>query len=208
MKFGRSIRLALAIQVAVLLVACAPAGVVTKPDPATGKLATSSHPSKTRILVDERFDVSKAKGLAIVTAGNFATDQIRALGLFDSVMSLEDAERMALDTGLSDEVGSLRDMIGQYRLAKRYKPFLLFSAHHESRKNPHALAWIVSDETEYFLQLNVTDPMTAKVVFSAEIEEDYRWKGVTDQNTYYPLMNLYVDWHKRQLALSSPPATP
>jgi hypothetical protein len=161
---------------------------------ANGKLPEGRNPSKMTVSVAEPVKLGDSRRLVVVTAGDFAVRQLQALRLFDRVLSVEDAERIVIARGLDDRVLSLKDPVGHYMLAKHYQPYLLVSAHRNVRKNPGAMKWLVSDEHEQFVELRVTDPITAKVLFSAEIEEDYRWKGVTEKNTYYPLLNRLVDW--------------
>ena len=166
---------------------------VVAPD-ASGKLPEGRHPSKMTVSVADPVKLGDSRRLAVVTAGDFATRQLQALRLFDRVLSVEDAERIVIARGLEDRVLSLKDPVGQYMLAKHYQPYLLVSAHRNVRKNPGAMKWLVSDEYEQFVELRVTDPLTTKVLFSVQIEEDYRWKGVSEKNTYYPLLNRLVDW--------------
>jgi hypothetical protein len=166
---------------------------VATPD-AEGKLPVSQHPSKMKVNTSVAMDLGESRKLVVCFAGDFATRQLRALGLFDEVISNKEAESLIISKGLQESVLSMSDGVGQYMFAKKYKPYLVVTAEHVTRKNPNKASWLVSDEYESFVQLRVTDPLTQKVVFEAEIEEDFRWKGVREKNTYYPLMNLLVDW--------------
>lgn len=204
---GRKMRWALLLLVAVPLGLQAYSLDVAKPD-ANGKLPVSSHPSKMAVLVDTTADISVSRRLAIVTAGKFATEQIRELGLFDEVIDADEAEQRIIREGLGDKVLSLRDAVGQYLYAKNKQPFLLISSGRETRKSKNKAGWLLGDEYEQFVKLRVIDPLKAKVLFEVEIEEDLRWKGVSEKNTYYPLLNQLVDWVRKNTPDSAPdPAT-
>lgn len=211
-----SLRLpALALLLLLVDVADAKELKITQPD-ADGRLPVSGHPSKMSIKQATPVALGPAKRLAVVTSGDFAVEQLRALKLFDEVISVEDAERIVIARGLTDKVLSLKDGVGQYMFATLYQPYVLVSSHRDVRKGKGAMRWLVSDEYEQFIELRVTDPKTTQVLFSAEIEEDMRWKGVTVKNTYYPLFNELVTWMRASQAQfpaeaavsAAPPAPP
>lgn len=178
-------RLMLAASLAALLSGGCTVGVAVKPDPATGYLTSGKAPVKAPAIVSKRIDMAEFRPLAVVTAGDFAEDQIRNLGFFGEVIDIGELQKRIVTNNLQDKVPSVSDRIGISNAARNYRPFLWIRSDREKRGK------------KLYSRLIATDPRTLDDLFITEHELDYVWKGVNDQNTYYPMFNSLIEWLKQ-----------
>ena len=171
-----------------LLAGCGTHQQAVKPD-SSGYLPTGGNGTDERAhtLIAEHVDLQQFKPLALVTASDFTLQQIRYLGFFDQVLSLKDLQQLIVEHNLQDKVPSINDRIGVNNAARNYHTFL----------------WIHYDggnrDGKSYIKLVVTDPLTLKDIFVAEQQTRTQAQiltGYTDQNTWYPLFNSFIDWLK------------
>lgn len=161
-------------------------GVAVKPDPKTGYLVSkSAEPRKADVAVSKKVDFAAYHSIVLVTAGDFAEEQTRSLGAFDEVIDIEELQKRIVAANLQDKVPSISDRLGLNNAARHYKPFLWLRYDTDKRGQ------------KLYGRLIVTDPLSLDDVFVAERELDYLWKGVNDQNTFYPMFNSLIDWLKQ-----------
>lgn len=152
---------------------------VTEVDPKTGYFPSSS---KATIITSKTIDLDAHKALVVVENSEFLLGQLRNIGYFGDVITVEELETRIIKAGLTDKVQSLRDKIGLNNAAKNYKPFLWLR--YDSRG---------TGNSEY-AQFILTDPITLEDYFVTETHLDRVWAGVNDQNNWYPMFNALIDY--------------
>ncbi|MET0226609.1 MAG: hypothetical protein ABW187_09225 [Dokdonella sp.] len=181
-------RFALIAALASSLTACGTKGQAIKPD-SNGYLPTGAQgeAARARTVVAERIDTHDFKGLALVTATDSTVTQVRNLGYFGETIDLKELQRRIVEKGIQDKVPAVNDRIGINNAARYYQKFLWI--HYDSEKR----------DGKSFVKLIGTDPMTLRDVFVAErelVNPILTWNGYTDQNTWYPLFNSFIEWLK------------
>lgn len=182
-----------------MLSGCSTEAQVQALDPDTGYLPTGPNgpTAKADVTVDKKVDMAKYKGLMLVTGGDFIQQEVAAIGGFNEVMVTEDLEKHIITAGLQQQVPDVDELIGLNKAYTYYKPFLWFHFSHKQ-----------VSYTDY-VQFIVTDPGSGEDVFTAQKTFDSRMTNVSDQNTWYPMFNSYIDW-LRENGLdikAGPPAT-
>lgn len=182
-----------------MLSACSTFEQVHALDPGTGYLPTGPNgPTvKADVTIDKKVDMSKYKGLLLVTGGDFIHQQVTTIGGFTEIMDIDDLEKHIITAGLQQQVPDIQGLIGMNNAYKYYKPFLWFHFFHKKDGN-----------TDY-AQFIVTDPGTGEDVFTTQKSFNVMWAGVNDQNTWYPLFNSYIDWLRENgLEIKAGPPVP
>mgnify|MGYP001203456763 FL=1 len=154
---------------------------VAKVDPETGYF-----PSKTKatVVVNKPLDLDQRNSLILVANSDFQENQIRNINYFKDVITFEDLETIIVKNDLGDKVPSLEDRIGVHNAAKYYKPFLWFRFD------------IRGKGRDMYAKFILTDPLTLEDYFVTETHLDRFWKGVNDQNNWYPMFNSFIDYIK------------
>jgi len=181
----RTARLGVLLAALVPLAACT-VGKAVKPNPETGYIGEGEAAKMADTVLAKPVDLSRYGKLVVVTAGDFAEEQTRNLGRFDEVIDIEELQRRIVAADLGAKVPSVSDRIGLSNAAKHWQPFLWVRYDEESRG------------AKLYGRLVVTDAATLEDVFIAEKHLDYVWKGVNDQNTFYPMFNSLIAWLKDQ----------
>lgn len=177
-----------AAAVAVLaLSACGTQLKVAEVDPGTGRLKSERGEVTTATVVTAKpVSLAKFGGRAFITnGGNFGHEQLKATKLFSEVLTYDDMQKLVVKHDLTDKVPSLNEPIGLSRLYKAHKPFLWVHFKQITRDN------------KVFMQMIATNPEDLDDVFVSEVHLDYVWKGVTDQNSRYPLFNAFIEWARK-----------
>jgi hypothetical protein len=154
---------------------------VAQVDPKTGYFPTDT---KADIIKNEKYDLDSMKSLILISSGSFVEGQVRNLNYFDKIINLDDLQTIIVQGGLQDKVSSTQDKIGINKAYTYYKPFLWLRY------------YIRSEGRRQYGQFILTDPKDMKDIFIAEKHLDYVWAGVSDQNTWYPLCNAFIDYMK------------
>lgn len=165
---------------AALLSGCSALKVV-ETDPITGYFPGDK---RAAVVTNIPLDMDNRKDLILVPNDDFTGDMVRNIGFFDNVMNFEDLEKTIINENLTDAVPSVDDRIGLNKAAKAYKPFLWLRW--DDRK----------DGSKHYGKLILTDPITLEDYFVAETLLDFLWRGVNDQNNFYPMMNSFIDYLK------------
>lgn len=156
---------------------------VVKPDPKTGYFSESAAISlgTADIVESKPRQFEKYQELLVVTAGDFFREEMQLTGYFDRVIDFQELQRIIIKEGLDDEIPQIDGLIGMKKVSDHIGPFL----------------WLRGDQryegNDKYVQLILTDPLTAEDVLIAEVVIDI-WVGVFDNNTWYPLLNAVVNW--------------
>ena len=145
---------------------------------------TGRFPSDTKATVatSKPFDLDSRKALILVPTSEFVVGQVRNIGYFTEVMTVDDLEKVIVQKNLADKVPSVHDAIGLSNAAKNYQPFLWL--HLKTR----------GTGTQTFAQFILTDPVNLDDLLVVETHLDYIWSGVNDQNNWYPMFNALIDY--------------
>jgi hypothetical protein len=145
---------------------------------------TGYFPSQTKaaVLVNKPMDIDARKSLLLVIDDEFVKGQIANIKYFDELMTRTELESRIVQANLSDKVPSVQDRIGINNAAKNYKDFLWFHFEHKGGRNDGKVQFIL------------TDPLTMEDYLVVETELDFVWKGVNDQNNWYPMFNALIDY--------------
>lgn len=171
--------------VSLSMTACVTQFAVTNPDEKTGYYATGKDQyQKATTVISEKVDLTVFKSLAYVQGSDFFVKQTRNIGYFDEVLDKKGLESKIIEKGLQDKVTDVSSLLGLNNLYRHYQPFLYVSTNIETKGDKE------------FVQLIAKDPSNGKTLFTSEAEMDFVWSGVSDQNTFYPLFNSFIDWLK------------
>ena len=152
---------------------------VTELDPKTGRLPTDTAAT---VVTNKNVDLDSQKNLILVPDDEFVIGQLKKIGYFDEIMTLEDLETRIIKQGLQDKVGSVTDRIGINKAYTHYKPFLWLRF--DTRGKGH-------DTHGQFI---LTNPGNLEDYFVTETHFDYVWSGVNDQSNWYPMFNALIDY--------------
>lgn len=172
----------LIISCCILLTACATRFTETKTDKSGYYSTGSEEYSRASTAISENINLNEFRTMAYVDAPDFFVKQTQNIGYFSQVLDKEELETKIIEMELQQKVPDVSSLIGLNNLYKNYKPFLYITIDVEKK-----------GDTDY-AQLIVKNPLTGKKLFVSEAEMDYVWKGVNDQNTFYPLFNSFIDW--------------
>lgn len=185
MNIAAPARVAVLLAALVPLAACT-VGQAVKPNPETGYIGTGDSAKMAQTVLAKPVDLTKYRKLVVVTAGDFAEEQTRNLAAFEEVIDIEELQRRIVAADLGEKVPSVSDRIGLSNAARHWQPFLWVRYDTENRGG------------KLYGRLVVTEAATLTDVFIAEKHLDYVWKGVNDQNTFYPMFNSLIAWLKEQ----------
>lgn len=145
-------------------------------------------PTKTvaNIVKSQDIDLDQHKALLLVPDNEFVIGQLKKIGYFDELMTLEDLETKIIKEGLQDKVGSVTDRIGINKAYTHYKPFLWLRF--DSRGKGH----------DTHGQFVLTNPGNLEDYFITETRFDYVWSGVNDQDNWYPMFNSLIEYIEKQ----------
>lgn len=172
---------------AALLAGCGTQLKVAQIDEKTGLIKSDiGTVSAATVIVAKTIPLNQLKSMAFVSGGGeYGVEQLKAIKYFEQVLTYDDLQKLVIANNLQDKVPSLNEPIGLNKLYKAYKPFL----------------WVrfkgVRKENKPFLQMIATNPDTMDEVFVSEVQLDYIWAGVTDQNARYPLFNAFIEWVRK-----------
>jgi hypothetical protein len=155
---------------------------VAEVDKATGYFPAST---KATVVAQKSIDLDTRRGMVVVGNSEFILGQLRNINYFGEVITVEELESRIIKAGLTDKIPSLRDKIGVNNAAKHYRPFL----------------WLRFDTrgsgTSEYARFILVDPLTLEEYFVTETHLDRLWKGVNDQNNWYPMFNALIDYIKQ-----------
>jgi hypothetical protein len=138
---------------------------------------------KATIVKGSKLPINQFKDMAYITGGgDWGVKQLAAINYFNQVVGYDDLQKLVISNGLQEKVPSLNEPIGLNKLYRSYKPFLWVHFKLDHRDN------------NAYLQLIATNPDTLEDVFISEVKLDYKWAGVNDQNSRYPLFNALIEW--------------
>lgn len=162
----------------------------------TGELPTTI---EAKILTNKETELDKKKTLLVMDVTDlqshymyqhfsflaietFHLNQVKKIGYFDKVNTLEEFELSLITDNLSKDLPNLQNKIGLNKAAKDYEPFLWLKIEHiNNGKN---------------FQLTLTDPLTLEEHLVAVSDfQDWITPG-RDQATNYPLYNALIRYIK------------
>jgi hypothetical protein len=167
--------------ISALLSGCGTVGQVKDVDISTGRIKTASKATAT-VVKSEVINLKERRQLLLVLGGEFMREQTKKLGYFDVVVDRAEMEKLLIKEGKDGLVDNVVNLLAWKKIASSYKPLLVLKFDTRSEGG--------SD----YARLMVVDPLTAEDVFISEIKLDFAWKGVNDDNTFYPLFNTLLDW--------------
>ena len=154
---------------------------ITETDPETGYFPSDL---SINVVKNERFDIDSKKSLLLVRDQEFTGQIVKNIGYFDEIIDLPELEKIIAKNNLSESVPSVNDQIGIHKAAKAYKPFL-------------QLRWdLRSEGRNRYQQLILTDPYDLEDYFICETTVSINSGYANDQNTFYPMMNAFIDYIK------------
>lgn len=182
----RSVYIA-ALSLAALLSGCGTMNKVAEVDKTTGQLRSErGEVTKATVVTSKKVSLAKFNGIVFVSrGGTYSIDQMKATGLFPTVLNFDGLQKLVVANNLTDKVSGLNEPIGLSRLAKVYKPFLWVDYK------------VVKRENKSYLQMIATNPENLEDLFVAEVYLDFVWSGVKDQNSHYPLFNSFMEWARQ-----------
>lgn len=174
----------LVIVLLAMLTACGTQMKVAEVDEKTGLLKSERGPiEKATVVVAKRMSLAPYKSMAFMSnTSDWGLGQMRAIKYFDQVMSYDDLQKLVIAKKLQDKVPSLNEAIGLNKLYRENGPFLWIHFKQTTR------------DSKRYMQLIATNPDTLEDVFVSEVVLDLIWRGVTDQNSRYPLVNALIEW--------------
>lgn len=152
---------------------------VTEVDPATGYLPSNKAAA---VPLSKPLDLDSKKGLVVVSNSEFMAAQLKKIGYFDEVITVEELETRIVKSDLAAKVPSVRDRIGLNNAAKHFQPFLWLR--YDTRR----------DGNKEYAQFILSDALTLDEYFVTETLLDYVWSGVNDQSNWYPMFNALIDY--------------
>jgi hypothetical protein len=155
-------------------------------DSETGYLPVSNDPeapvAEVKVIKHAAVDLKDFHGRILVTAGDFAVEQMRNLHVFENVMSARDMDKALKSAGVDKQLPTPRWLLDLRDVYRLYGPFLWF--HFDAKK--------VQDTVyDYYV---VTDPSTGEDLYEVRAEEPKGKAGATDQTTWFPMFNALIDW--------------
>ncbi|WP_374584186.1 hypothetical protein [Pseudoduganella sp.] len=178
------------ISIALLTLAgCGTQGKVAKVDQKTGLLTTDVGVIGTATVVTaKQVSLKQFKPMVFVSATQASIDQVKTIGYFDEVLDIDGLQKLVIANNLQEKVPSLNDKIGLNKLYRAHKPFL----------------WVyfkrINKDHKQYMQLIATNPETLEDLFVSEVQLDFVWSGVNDQNSRYPLFNALITWIQQNKA--------
>jgi hypothetical protein len=115
------------------------------------------------------------------------------IGAFSDPIGETELQQRLIAAGVQDKVPETHDLLGLNKAYRAYKPFLW--VHFE----------LVSDDDVCFVTMIATDPGNGQDLFKANIRarsppgvddgcSSFSLDTTTDQGTWYPLFNSFIDW--------------
>ena len=193
----------------ILLAACAGCATQYQPmavDPKSGYLTPENNQgipdpaSKASVSLTQRVDVTKYQGAVLVTGSGmlaskvpFLLTQMTDIGVFADVMDTPTLQQRLITAGVQDKVPETDDLLGLNKAYRAYKPFLWI--HFE----------LVSNDGGRYVDMIATDPDNGQDLFKANVSipalpgisngsGSTNPDTTTDQDTWYPLFNSFIDW--------------
>lgn len=152
---------------------------VTQLDPNTGRFPTKE---KATVVKSEKVDLDSLKSVLLISDNYFIKGQLENIHYFGKIITFSDLQNIIVQKELTDEVPSIEDRIGIHKAYEAYKPFLWF----------HVDSQMIDGQK--YAQFILTDPDKLKDIFVVQQKLDYVWKGVHDQNVWYPMFNALIDY--------------
>lgn len=137
------------------------------------------------VVMSKPINLDSRRQLVFVGTSKFVQGQLENLHYFNEVITLDDLESRIIKANLTDKISSINDKIGVNNAAKYYRPFLWL------RYNTR------QDGSTKYSQFILTDAATMEDYFITETQLDYAWRGVNDQNNWYPMFNALIDYMKQ-----------
>lgn len=182
----------------VVLAGCVIAHKPAEVDPKTGNLPTFNDFTKDVVKTDRPFPGIKRIAFVYVRtdawerAADFdavVRDSLRKIG-FTELRSTEDMLRLAVSTGLADQIEDVTHILSLARIAKRSEPFLV--AEFSLQRQPNRLTT---------LDVLIRDPLTAEPYLHLSNESVVLLD--IDREFTFPAINTVRRWHEESLRLAA-----
>jgi hypothetical protein len=192
-----------------LLLACAGCATQYQPmsvNPKSGYLTQETSKgepepaNKAKVSITLQEDLSRYQGRMLVTSSGilaaktpFLLEQMTEVGAFTDTLDENGLQQRIIAAGVQDKVTQTRDLLGLNQAYRAYKPFLW--AHFE----------VINKDGDRYAEMVVTEPGNGQDLFKAAvvIPKPPTISGgggatdpdtSTDQDTWYPLFNSFIDW--------------
>ena len=139
------------------------------------------------VVINRKVHLARYHGNVVVSAARFWTEEIRYTGAFRHVMTRQAFEKAIIRSGLSQRIGSVGGLLALHQAYQAWGPFLwIYTRLNTVSANRHGM---------HEAELIVVDPRSGHKLFVArERFHHYTASSVSDQTTFYPLLNSLIDW--------------
>lgn len=156
---------------------------------AGGVKAVKPFQEKYRAMAYVKIDESKG-----TKYGEFFLNSVKNMGVFTTVSTKADLEKMIIERKLTDKVSNVSDMIGLNNLQKQIGPFIVVEPNAEWRGG-----------YDFVASIKVSDPESGETVLQVE-QKAFNWAGL-DKPLFYPLLNAFSEWTQGKTITTSSAAT-